>query len=130
MILFPRSKFRSPKRLLITFLALGCALVLWGSRSEPRLAGIWQTSDVGDLDMRPTIVLSGSGSFQFDVTGQGGVQRDAAPVRWELKDRAIWIIEKGKRAKLADVAEVTATSLILCLGDSGVQKFTRIGDCD
>jgi hypothetical protein len=115
---------------LISALLLGCALVLWGSRREERLAGVWQTADVGDLDMRPTIVFSRSGSFQFDVTGQGGVQRDAAPVRWELKDRAIWIIENGKRAKLADVAEVTATSLILCLADSGVQRFTRIGDCD
>jgi hypothetical protein len=117
-------------RYAAVILALGAATLLWTFHREPTLAGVWQTADADNLDMRPTIVLGRAGEFKFDVTGQAGAQRDAAVARWELKDRAIWIIDAGKREKLADVAEVTATSLILSIADAGVQKFNRIADAE
>lgn len=115
---------------LAAILALGVAGGAWALYREPAIDGIWQTSEANDLDMRPTIVLSRTGGFNFDVTGRGVAERDAAVARWEMKDRAIWIIEEGRRAKLADVAEVTRTSLILSIADLGVQRFTRIGDAE
>jgi len=115
---------------LLVLLALGTAILAWTFRSGPSVAGVWQTSDEGILATRPTITLSRAGLFQFDASGRGRTRQDATVARWELKDRAIWIIEEGKRQKLADVAAVTSTSLVLCLAESGVQQFTRIGDGD
>ena len=109
---------------------LGFALAAWAFSREPSVAGVWRTADADNLDMTPTIVLRRTGGFQFDMTGRGIAQLEEATARWELKGRAIWIVEEGKREKLADVAEVTATSMILCVADIGVQKFTRIGDVD
>jgi hypothetical protein len=112
-------------------LVFGAAVLWWtAARTEPSIAGVWQTSDVGLLATRPTLVLSRAGVFQFDESGRGRVRKDLATARWELKDRVLWIIEGGKREKLAEVAAVTPTSLILCLGDVGVQTFTRVGDAD
>ena len=68
--------------------------------------------------------------FHFDETGRGRARPEAGTAHWEFKDRAIWIIEGKKREKLAEVAGVTPTSLILCLADVGVQRFTRIGEAD
>ncbi|MBK8478529.1 MAG: hypothetical protein IPL39_20260 [Opitutaceae bacterium] len=121
---------RSTIRQLAIIVACGVALAVWSAGREPSVAGIWQTVDADTLDMRPTIILGRAGGFRFDVTGQGKAEAAAAAVRWEMKDRSIWIIEEGKRAKLADVAEVTRTSLILSIADLGLQKFTRIGDSD
>lgn len=126
----PMNLNRSMKRLAV-LLALGLAAGgTWAFYREPSVDGIWQTVEANDLDMRPTIVLRRAGGFNFDVTGQGDAERDAAVARWELQDRAIWIIEEGRRAKLADVAEVTRTSLILSIADLGLQRFTRIGDAE
>jgi hypothetical protein len=118
------------RRLGVVVIALGIALGALAFCREPSVAGVWQTADADTLDMRPTIVLGRTGGFHFDVTGRGNAERDAAIARWELKDRAIWIIDGEKREKLADVAEVTRTSLILSIADLGVQKFTRIGDAE
>ena len=115
---------------LAIVLALGTGMLWWISRSEPSIAGVWQTADADLLAARPTLTLNRSGVFHFDETGRGRARREASTARWELKDRAIWIIEGKKREKLAEVAGVTPTSLILCLADIGVQKFTRVGDAD
>jgi hypothetical protein len=117
-------------RRLLIILALGSALLFWARRSEPSVAGVWQTSDAGAVETRPTLILSRTGRFQFDPSGRGRARRIAPTARWELKDRALWIIAGGKREKLAEVAVVTATSMILCLEDVGVQEFTRVGDGD
>ena len=123
---------RNLKRLQL-LVVLGLGVLLWELRGGPSVAGVWQTSEAGIIgreETRPTIILGRAGDFQFDEFGRVKARRDANIAKWELKDRAIWIIEGGKREKLADVAEVTATSMMLCLADVGVQKFIRIGDAD
>ena len=109
---------------------LGIAVLFWVVPREPSIAGVWQTADDGILATRPTLILSRAGIFRFDASGRGIIRHEAVTMRWELKDRVLWLIEAGKRRKLADVAVVTPTSMILCIADVGVQKFTRVGDAD